>query len=212
LYNPKTTRGDPHLHSYESYPSGDKEEVKNWKIARTLSSQKGAHLLVLDLEDLPPSCPRCRGTRNPGGQKERGRRHICGTRLTNKTEKTQWIKQMGHMEDKWQVVHPFTGSDFHQLLNIHKDTQDDCWGFKIKEWWRGGDIRVKKPKKRHSLWPITTSCSWWKDVFMVDLWGHETPARGPRGQTRSFCNFNFGSTELEHPSTTRTCGSHRMSE
>jgi hypothetical protein len=29
LYNPKTTRGDPHLHSYESYPSGDKEEVKN---------------------------------------------------------------------------------------------------------------------------------------------------------------------------------------
>ena len=35
-----------------------------------------------------------------------------------------------------------TNAGFHQLLHIHQDTQDECWGFKIKEWWQTGDIRV----------------------------------------------------------------------
>ena len=25
-------------------------------------------------------------------------------------------------------------SDFHKLLHIHEDIQDECWGFKIKGW------------------------------------------------------------------------------
>jgi hypothetical protein len=38
---------------------------------------------------------------------------------------------------------------FHQLLYIKKDIQEDCWGSKIKGWWRTGDIRVKN-QKRHT--------------------------------------------------------------
>jgi hypothetical protein len=35
-----------------------------------------------------------------------------------------------------------------------EDTMDkeDCWGSKIKEWCRTGDIRVKKPKKTYECW------------------------------------------------------------
>ena len=36
---------------------------------------------------------------------------------------------------------------FHQLLNIHKDKQAACWGFKIKGWGRKVDIRTTKTKK-----------------------------------------------------------------
>ncbi len=46
---------------------------------------------------------------------------------------------------------------FHQLLNIHKDKQTECWGFKIKGWWRKGDIRTTKPRKTFECWVKTTS-------------------------------------------------------
>ena len=46
---------------------------------------------------------------------------------------------------------------FHQLLNIHKDKQPDCWGFKIKGWWRKGDIRTTKPKKSFECWVKTAA-------------------------------------------------------
>jgi hypothetical protein len=41
---------------------------------------------------------------------------------------------------------------YHQLLDIHKNKQSDCWGFKIKGWWWRGDIRVTKPKKSFECW------------------------------------------------------------
>jgi hypothetical protein len=45
---------------------------------------------------------------------------------------------------------------FHQLLNIHKDKQVECWGFKIKGWWRKGDIRTTKPRKSFECWVKTS--------------------------------------------------------
>ena len=46
---------------------------------------------------------------------------------------------------------------FHQILNIHKDKKAECWGFKIKGWWRKGDIRTTKPRKTFECWVKTTS-------------------------------------------------------
>ena len=48
---------------------------------------------------------------------------------------------------------------FHQLLNtmIHKGKRAECWGFKIKGWWRKGDIRTTKPRKSFECWVKTTS-------------------------------------------------------
>ena len=43
----------------------------------------------------------------------------------------KWI--MWKTKDKWSVSLKNTG--FHQLLYIHQDIQDGCWGFKIKGWW-----------------------------------------------------------------------------
>ncbi len=43
-------------------------------------------------------------------------------------------------KNNWSVSLTETG--FHQLLHINKDTQEKCWGSKIKGWWRTGDIRV----------------------------------------------------------------------
>jgi hypothetical protein len=81
---------------------------------------------------------------------------------------------------------------FHQLLYIKKDTQEDCWGSKIKGWWRTGDMRVKKPKKTYECWVknktkvplgaqdtiITTlqapNHNFGKDEYVVDMTGHET--------------------------------------
>ena len=40
---------------------------------------------------------------------------------------------------------------FHQLLHIHQDIQDECWGFKINGWCRTGDIRVKKQENLRVL-------------------------------------------------------------
>ena len=38
-------------------------------------------------------------------------------------------------------------ADFHQFLDIHKDNQVKCWGFKIRGWGRKGDIRTTKTRK-----------------------------------------------------------------
>ena len=46
---------------------------------------------------------------------------------------------------------------FYQLLNIHKSKREECWGFKIKGWWRKGDIRTTKPRKSFECWVKTTS-------------------------------------------------------
>jgi hypothetical protein len=41
---------------------------------------------------------------------------------------------------------------FHQLLNLNKNTRDDCWGNNIKGWWRRGDIKDTKCKKTRECW------------------------------------------------------------
>ena len=46
---------------------------------------------------------------------------------------------------------------FHQLLNIHKGKRAECWGFKIKGWWRKGDIRTTKSRKSFECWVKTTA-------------------------------------------------------
>ena len=40
---------------------------------------------------------------------------------------------------------------------MHKDKEAECWGFKIKEWWRKGDIRSTEPGKSFECWVKTTS-------------------------------------------------------
>ena len=35
-------------------------------------------------------------------------------------------------DNEWSPV--LQKADFHQLLNIHKDKQEEYWGFKIKGW------------------------------------------------------------------------------
>jgi hypothetical protein len=39
----------------------------------------------------------------------------------------------------------------------NKDKKAECWGFKIKGWWRKGDIRTTKPRKSFECWVKTTS-------------------------------------------------------
>ena len=58
-------------------------------------------------------------------------------------------------DQKWSPVLQKEG--FHQLLNIHKDKEAVCWGFKIKGWWWRGDIRTTKTKKSFECWVKTTA-------------------------------------------------------
>jgi hypothetical protein len=46
-------------------------------------------------------------------------------------EPDKWV--IWKSKDKWSVS--LTETDFHQLLYIQKDTQEECWGSKIKGWW-----------------------------------------------------------------------------
>ena len=80
---------------------------------------------------------------------------------------------------------------FYQLLHIQKDIRDECWGSKIKGWWRTGDIRVKKQKKIFEYWVkdktrvppeaqntiiMTLQApvhNFGKDEYVVDMTGHE---------------------------------------
>jgi hypothetical protein len=43
----------------------------------------------------------------------------------------EWV--IWKSKDKSSVS--LTETDFHQLLYIKKDIQDECWGSKIKGWW-----------------------------------------------------------------------------
>ncbi len=69
-----------------------------------------------------------------------------------------------------------------QFLHIQKDMQDECWGSKIKGWWRTGDIRVKKPKKIFECWA--------KDKTKV-TWG----AQKSIIMSLESLNHNFGNDE-----------------
>jgi ribonuclease HI len=60
----------------------------------------------------------------------------------------EWV--IWKSKDKWTT--PLKAVGFHHLLYIKKDIQEDCWGSKIKGWWRTGDIRVKKQKKTYECW------------------------------------------------------------
>jgi hypothetical protein len=64
--------------------------------------------------------------------------------LDNLNQSDKW--DIWKSKDRWSIS--LKGTVFHQLLYIHKDTQDERWGSKIEGWSRTADIRVKKPKKR----------------------------------------------------------------
>ena len=81
---------------------------------------------------------------------------------------------------------------FHQLLSLNKNTRADCWGNKIKGWWRRGDIKATKFKKTRECWVkslvnapsetakditealITPGQNYGKDSYTIDLTGSET--------------------------------------
>ncbi len=58
-------------------------------------------------------------------------------------------------DKEWSPTLRETG--FYQFLNIHKCKRAECWGFKIKGWWRKGDIRTTKSRKSFECWVKTTS-------------------------------------------------------
>jgi hypothetical protein len=75
----------------------------------------------------------------------RGDRHLSGTRqrlcvgiyhdrinsLETLREKDNWVVWKTK-DDKW--TQELRRKGFHQLLNLKKDTRDECWGNKIKGW------------------------------------------------------------------------------
>jgi hypothetical protein len=100
----------------------------------------------------------------------------------------EWV--IWKSQDKWSPRLKAAG--FHQLLYIKKEIQEDCWGSKIKGWWRTGDIRVKKPKKTYEFWVKSQATTpqgaleamltalqapnhnFGKDEYVIDMMGHET--------------------------------------
>ena len=75
---------------------------------------------------------------------------------------------------------------------VHQEGHpEDCWGSKIKGWWRTGDIRVQKPKKTYEYWVKNKTKippraqdtiipavqepnhNFGKDECVVDMMGHE---------------------------------------
>jgi hypothetical protein len=99
----------------------------------------------------------------------------------------EWV--IWKSKDKWSPLLKVAG--FHQLLYIKKDTQEDCWGSKIKGWWRTGDIRVIKPNKTYECWVKSKETTppgaqeamitalqapnhnFGKDEYVIDMMGHE---------------------------------------
>ena len=69
--------------------------------------------------------------------------------LEESTEWTIWKTK----DKRWTPLLRQAG--YPQLLDRHKNQQSDCWGFKIKGWWRRGDIRATKPKKSFECWVKT---------------------------------------------------------
>ncbi len=145
----------------------------------------------------PPSFPRPQGMRRPGGVNGQGRRYMRGTRWTTRIEKQNGEPRPGGQRGdlkKKKIVSGLTSwkkAGFDHLLTVDKETQDTCWGFKIKGWWRKGDIRVVKTKKSFECWVKTTSDvpegaqdsiktalmapqrNFVRHEFIVDLNGHE---------------------------------------
>ena len=76
---------------------------------------------------------------------------IDSRKLKTTSEWTIWKTR----DKEWSPV--LLEPDFHQLLNIHKDKKAEFWGFKIKGWWRKGDIRTTNPRKSFECWVKTTS-------------------------------------------------------
>jgi hypothetical protein len=48
------------------------------------------------------------------------------------SEETEYMWVIWKTTDKWSTS--LQASAFHQLLHIHQETQDECWGFKFKGW------------------------------------------------------------------------------
>ena len=92
-------------------------------------------------------------------------------------------------DNKWTQVLQREG--FHQLLSLNKNTTSDCWGNKIKGWWRRGDIKATKCKKTREYWVksptnvpsetvkdikealMTPGQNYGKDSYTIDLTGSE---------------------------------------
>jgi ribonuclease HI len=103
-------------------------------------------------------------------------------------EKDNWVVWKTK-DDKW--TQQLRGEGFHQLLNIDKNTRDDCWGNKIKGWWRRGDIKATKCNKTRECWVkspatapgtaardikealLTPGKNFGKDNYTIDLTGAE---------------------------------------
>jgi len=108
--------------------------------------------------------------------------------IDNLQQSDKWV--IWKSKDKWSTS--LQNKGFHQLLHLKEDTLDECWGSKIKGWWRSGDIRVKKSKKNWECWvkdkkivpqgaqnPITMALQTpnhnsGKDEYVVDMTGHES--------------------------------------
>jgi hypothetical protein len=64
-------------------------------------------------------------------------------------EKDNWVVWKTK-DDKW--TQELKRSGFHQILYLNKNTRADCWGNKIKGWWRRGDIKDTKFKRTRECW------------------------------------------------------------
>ncbi len=64
---------------------------------------------------------------------------------------------MDNMENKGQGMVTSPSKDGLPPALWHKDKQEECWGFKIKGWWRKGDIRTTKTRKSFECWVKTIS-------------------------------------------------------
>jgi hypothetical protein len=103
-------------------------------------------------------------------------------------EKDNWVVWKTK-DDKW--TQELRRTVFHQLLTLNKNTRDDCWGNKIKGWWRRGDIKATKCKKTRECWVkppanvpstaardikealLTPGKNYGKDSYTIDLTGAE---------------------------------------
>jgi hypothetical protein len=104
-------------------------------------------------------------------------------------EKDNWVVWKTK-DDKW--TQELRREGFHQLLTLNKNTRDDCWGNKIKGWWRRGDIKSTKCKKTRECLVkspanvpsaaardiqealLTPGKNYGKDSYTIDLTGEET--------------------------------------
>jgi ribonuclease HI len=95
-----------------------------------------------------------------------------------KTKDTKWTQELQR-------------AGFHQLLSLNKNTRADCWGNKIKGWWRRGDIKATKCRKTRECWVkspanvpseaakdikealMSPGQNYGKDSYTIDLTGTE---------------------------------------